>query len=143
MATRLKTHYVEVGYQHRSHRTRRNKKELKPPIFKEQKDLKKLEIKKSYKKLRKQKVIRIKKPRITYPSFRCFNCDNVFKLKFNPKKEQLLSSLICPKCSEVAYYSHYVPDWFLLVYYTSPTYSFARNLIKSGKVDLKTVIENL
>lgn len=155
--TVVKTHYTDNGYQHRVHRSIKGRKKFnkrqcfKPSAkVKKEKENSKLEsenVNRIYKQFLKdfkeelEKEIKPKKKKEKYPSMRCFNCGQVFKLSCNPKES--MSSIICPECHTPSYYAHFIPNWFLLEFYTNPEFSLVRDLIKAGKIELKTIIGNL
>lgn len=158
------------GYAHREHRAKSGRKKLKisqvfnrhilkPKLKKIEKLLeiddilkdvakmadgkkfvKPIKTKSTKKKVRKTKIeIDFK----TYPKMRCENCGKEFRLLHDPKKYRIgnmLMNVMCPHCQDYAHFSAYYPVSFWVEYYTTPDYSFLRDLIHAGKIKLSDVL---
>lgn len=150
------------GYAHREHkanknRTKKNVKQtfdpqkLAPKLKKIEKlldadFLKEIDGKKYIKRITKKTIKKqiIKKADFkVYPKYRCENCGKVFNLQHDPKKDRkgnLLMNVICPHCQDYAHFSAYYPVSFWVEYFTTPDYSFLRDLIHAGKIKLSDVL---
>lgn len=154
------------GFNHREHRAKRGRKKLKiSQVFNQQKLAPKIKLseklfeidslvkmvdgkkfvkpiktKPTKKKVRKTKIeIDFK----TYPKMRCENCNKEFRLLHDPKKDRkgnMLMNVICPYCQDYAHFSAYYPVSFWVEYFTTPDYSFLRDLIHAGKIKLSDIL---
>lgn len=164
MARVCKTLKPKSGYAHREHRAKTGRKKLKiSQVFNRQKLAPKIKlseklleldslvkmadgkkfvkpIKKPIKKKTKKKIVIDFK---LYPKMRCENCNKEFRLLHDPKKDRkgnLLMNVICPYCQDYAHFSAYYPVSFWVEYFTTPDYSFLRDLIHAGKIKLSDVL---
>lgn len=151
------------GYAHREHKAKKNRtkknvkqtfdpQKLAPKIKRIEKllnadFLKEIDGKKYIKRIVKKTIRKqiIKKADFkVYPKYRCENCEKVFTLQHDPKKDKLgniLPNVICPHCQDYAHFSNYYPVSFIWEYYIKAEYTFLRDLIKAGKIKLSDVCD--
>lgn len=150
------------GHNHREHRAKRGRRKLdisqvfnrhilKPKIKKIEKLLEIDDILKDITKVADGKkfvkpIIKVKRKVIdfkVYPKMRCENCNKEFRLLHDPRKDRIgnkLSNTVCPYCHDYAHFSAYYPISFWVEYFTTPDYSFLRDLIHAGKIKLSDVL---
>lgn len=152
------------GYNHRTHRSKKgmtikkvkqifNPQILAPKLKRIEKllnadFLKEIDGKKYIKRIVKKTIKKpIKKIEIdfkVYPKYRCENCNKVFRLSHDPKKDKLgnlLMNTICPYCQDYAHFSAYYPVSFWIEYYTTADYTFLRDYIHEGKLKLSQICD--
>lgn len=156
MARLCKTLVPDHGFAHREHRSKGGRTKIKvSEYFNESKLKPRLELDDKLAELDKitdvvgvaegkRYIVRKKKKKVL-PDFRvfakmtCENCNHIFQLNFDPRKDKggnLLSNTICPKCGQYAHFTNYYPVSFVYIYFWVAEYSFLRDLIKVGKAKL-------
>lgn len=152
------------GFNHREHRAKSGRKKLKisqvfnrhilkPKLKKIEKLLEIDDILKDVVKMADgRKFVKPIKPKQkkkavidfkTYPKMRCENCNKEFRLLHDPKKDRIgnkISNTVCPYCQDYAHFSAYYPVSFWVEYFTTPDYSFLRDLIHAGKIKLSDIL---